>query len=61
MSEFFTMGGYAVFVWPSYALTAVVMAAVLIASIRGLKETQATFERLQGEIGGTKNGEESPK
>ncbi|MDH3634299.1 MAG: heme exporter protein CcmD [Gammaproteobacteria bacterium] len=25
MAEFFQMGGYAVFVWPSYALVAVVL------------------------------------
>lgn len=25
MAEFFQMGGYAVFVWPSYALAAVVL------------------------------------
>lgn len=25
MAEFFQMGGYAVFVWPSYALTALVL------------------------------------
>ena len=25
MSEFFQMGGYAAFVWPSYALTAMVL------------------------------------
>ena len=25
MAEFFQMGGYAAFVWPSYALTAVVL------------------------------------
>ena len=25
MAEFFHMGGYAVFVWPSYALTAIVL------------------------------------
>lgn len=25
MTEFFQMGGYAVFVWPSYALVAVVL------------------------------------
>ena len=49
MSEFFSMGGYAAFIWPAYGLTAVVMAMVIIVSRRSLKDAQATLERLQGE------------
>jgi heme exporter protein D len=34
MSEFFEMGGYAVYVWPSFILTAVVLVWALIAPWR---------------------------
>jgi len=47
MQEFFSMGGYAVYVWPSYGLTAIVMLGLLVASVRSLKSTEATFARLQ--------------
>jgi len=50
MAEFFSMGGYGAYVWPSYAMTAVIMAVLLVASLRGLKTTEATFERLKGEM-----------
>ena len=51
MSEFLSMGGYGAFVWPSYGLTAVIMVVLLITSLRGLKSTEATFERLKAETG----------
>lgn len=31
MSEFFAMGGYAEFVWPSFGITAVVMVWMIVA------------------------------
>jgi heme exporter protein D len=34
MSEFLAMGGYAVYVWPSYAVVAVVLAANVILPLR---------------------------
>jgi heme exporter protein D len=36
-STFFAMGGYAVYVWPSYALTAVVMLLNVIMPLRQRK------------------------
>lgn len=47
MQEFFSMGGYGTYVWSSYGLTAVVMLVLLVTSIRNLKSTEATFERLK--------------
>ena len=38
MIEFFHMGGYAVYVWPAYALTALTLAVSLIAPIRRRKK-----------------------
>ncbi len=34
MMEFLAMGGYAVYVWPSYALAAVVLIANLVVPLR---------------------------
>lgn len=34
MSEFFAMGGYGLFVWGSYSITAIVLLANVIAAIR---------------------------
>lgn len=51
MQDFLSMGGYGAFVWPSYGLTAVVMLALLVASVRGLKSTQTEFDRLKGLTG----------
>ncbi len=61
MAEFFSMGGYGAYVWPSYIMTAVVMGVLLITSLRGLKTTEATFERLKGETRPNKrNNQETP-
>ena len=34
MIDFFAMGGYAVYVWPSFALTAIVMGANFYFAVR---------------------------
>lgn len=47
VTSFLTMGGYGGFVWPSYALTVVVMAALAIASIRAARAREAELEQLQ--------------
>lgn len=51
MADFFSMGGYGAYVWPSYGLSAVIMLVLLVASLRGLKSTEATFNRLKAEVG----------
>ena len=47
MADFFAMGGYAAYVWPSYGLTAVVMLGLLILSLRELKDNEATLKALE--------------
>lgn len=47
MNEFLSMGGYAAFVWPSYGLSALVMAVLLVASLRSLTATENEFSRLK--------------
>jgi len=51
MQEFLNMGGYGAYVWPSYGITVLVMVVLLVVSIRSLKSTEATFKRLQAELG----------
>lgn len=55
MQEFLSMGGYGAYVWPSYGLTALVMVVLLVASIRGLKSTEAEFVRLKALVNPQKN------
>lgn len=47
VAQFLAMGGYAAFVWPAYGVAAVVLVALLIASIRGLREREATLTALE--------------
>ena len=50
MSEFFAMGGYAAFVWPSYALTAAVMLGFLVAGRQSLRARRRALERLEAQL-----------
>lgn len=52
MEEFFSMGGYAGFIWPAYGLTVVVLVAVLVGTWRGLTARRRTLEQLQAARGG---------
>ncbi len=45
--EFLTMGGYAAFVWPAFGITVVVMAGLLVASLRGLRQERQTLELME--------------
>ncbi len=47
LATYFSMGGYAAFVWPSYALTAVVMVGLVVVTWRGLKAREAELKALQ--------------
>lgn len=47
MAEFFAMGGYAAYVWPSYGLAAVVMIGLLVLSLREFKENETTLKALE--------------
>lgn len=44
---FLHMGGYAGFVWPAYVVAVVVMAGVLMFSIRAARAREAELEQLQ--------------
>jgi heme exporter protein CcmD len=45
MLQFLEMGGYAVYVWPSYALTALVVGLNIYWARRSLREAQAETRR----------------
>ncbi|MEQ9346634.1 MAG: heme exporter protein CcmD [Thalassospira sp.] len=47
MSEFFSMGGYGSYIWGSYAITAIAMFALLIATLRGLRASRLEREQLE--------------
>jgi len=46
LTEYFTMGGYAGYVWASYGVTAILLLGMLIASQRLLRRNQAVHELL---------------
>ena len=45
MSAFFNMGGYALFVWPSYALTLAIIVLNIIGARRALARARAEARR----------------
>ncbi len=47
INKFLNMGGYGAFVWPSYIITALVLAAVFIFSRRLLKSRKRELDALQ--------------
>jgi heme exporter protein D len=50
LAEYFAMGGYAVYVWSSYAAAAAVLIGVLIASLRSLRARGAELEAIEGRL-----------
>ncbi len=51
MSAFLEMGGYAVFVWPSYAVATAVMAAIAVHAVLRARARRAELEALQARLG----------
>jgi len=47
MTEFFAMGGYAAFIWPAYAVTAVLLCGLLGLSLKSMREREALVESLR--------------
>jgi heme exporter protein D len=46
IQTFFAMGGYAGFVWPAYALAAVLLVGLLALSLRRLRKAEAELAAL---------------
>lgn len=47
MSEFFAMGGYAFYVWGSYAIAALALTALAVMSARKARQTMRRAEELK--------------
>ncbi len=47
LSEFFAMGGYAAFVWPAYGVAVVVLAGMVIESLRRVRTAEAELRALE--------------
>ncbi len=48
--SFLDMGSYGSYVWPSYGLTAVIMAWLVVATLRKLRAREQELARRQGEL-----------
>ena len=46
MGSFLHMGGYGVFIWPSFAVSAAVLGILLVASLRALNAARADLDGL---------------
>ena len=44
MSEYFAMGGYAVFVWPSYGVATVLLVVLFLLSARRLQAAERALD-----------------
>jgi heme exporter protein D len=44
VNEYFAMGGYAVFIWPSYGVAALLLVALLLLSTRRLKAAERALD-----------------
>lgn len=57
-SEFLSMGGYASFVWPAYAIVALVMVALAIWIIAAFRKSERALTRLERAQAESQGGEE---
>jgi heme exporter protein D len=49
MTDFLAMGGYAAYVWPAYAVTAVGLIGITLASLRALHKARRDQARFSGQ------------
>ena len=47
MAAFLDMGGYAAFVWPAYALSAALLVAIAVGSVRNLRALERELADLE--------------
>lgn len=57
MQDFFDMGGYAGFVWPSYGIAALVLGLVFVFTLRLLKTSERRLAQLQAARGRPPRGQ----
>ncbi len=47
ISSFLEMGGYGAYIWPCYGISAILMIAIYVTSVRTLKENRAILNSLE--------------
>ncbi len=47
LMDYFAMGGHAGFIWPAYGIATVVLAGLLITSLRGMRRNEALARSLR--------------
>ena len=50
MNVYFDMGGYAMFVWPAYGLSAIVMIGLAVNAWRGLRARERDLAKLRDQL-----------
>ncbi|WP_027135270.1 heme exporter protein CcmD [Geminicoccus roseus] len=50
MSEFLRMSGYAVYVWPAFGFTILVLGGLWLLSLRRMRAKEAELEELRGRM-----------
>ncbi|MBM3487640.1 MAG: heme exporter protein CcmD [Alphaproteobacteria bacterium] len=50
LGQFLAMGGYGAYVWPAYAIALVVLAGILIASVRTLNTRRRAVAALEAAL-----------
>jgi heme exporter protein D len=53
MANFFAMGGYAAFVWPAYAVSALVLGVAVVLTLRAHARARKLLRQLEEEVGET--------
>jgi heme exporter protein D len=49
IEHFLAMGGYAIFVWPAFAVAAVIMTGLAVQSVTGYRRRRRELARLEHE------------
>jgi len=55
---FFEMGGYAAYVWPAFGAGAVLLIALLVASLRAMRAREAELRALEAARGAQRGADE---
>jgi heme exporter protein D len=57
MANFLAMGGYAVFVWPAYAVTFAVLIGAVVLSVQARSKARKSIRQLEEENSGAEDVE----
>lgn len=47
MDTYFSMGGHAAYIWPSYLIAAIILIALLVTSLRAVRTQEAQLKALR--------------